>query len=66
MIDIEKHPALKQILWDYNGHTISEKDAFWYYEERLAKWFDEDEIAAHEMMLINYLVDTYGNGISIL
>ena len=65
MICIKKHPALNQILWDYNADEISEKDAYYYYNERLAKWFVEAEIEPHELALINELVDTYGGGISL-
>ena len=65
MILIEKYPALRQILWDYQGLEISEKDAFWYYEERLNKWFDQHEISQEETELIDQLVHSFGAGIAL-
>lgn len=65
MILIEKYPALKQILWDYQGLEISEKDAFWYYEERLTNWFDKHEISPEEIELLDSLVHNFGADIAL-
>ncbi|MCU4677755.1 hypothetical protein N7931_19280 [Catenovulum sp. 2E275] len=65
MITIEEYPALKLILWDYRKPEIEEALAYEYYEQRLSKWFDKDELSEHELLLVTELAERFGYGVDL-
>ncbi|MWN05034.1 MULTISPECIES: hypothetical protein [unclassified Gilliamella] len=60
-IQVNRYPALNKILWDYQGQTIPEDEAFKIYERRWC-FIKDVKLAANEKKLIHKLIKEYGNG----
>ncbi|MGY5796173.1 hypothetical protein [Rheinheimera faecalis] len=62
MIHLKLGMQLKEIIWDLNVTELSEKDAFYYYEQRW-RYVQKDLLSKEEEQLIEQLTHDYGNGI---
>lgn len=62
MIQLKPGMQLTEITWDLSVTELSEKDAFYYYEQRW-RYVQKDLLSKDEEQLIEQLIVDYGNGV---
>jgi hypothetical protein len=62
MIQLKPGMQLTEIIWDLSVTELSEKDAFYYYEQRW-RYVQKDLLSKDEEQLIAQLIVDYGNGV---
>lgn len=62
-IDFAKYENLKLLLWDRSVKRLPPQDAFYFLDNRLAKYFAPDELHETERALVQELARHYGGGI---